>query len=215
MGSMYQLPQEDTITFEFQALRDSKKYTVTLPWVVSRDNLCYQISRQLIKKLNGATLPAEAKMIPIPSLGREKPPKQLTIKDNLIRASHPILNQVNQYKPKAAVAGMEVEPTTDPAVSWSIYKPESHNMGVIYLSSFEPRDNDVDAVVLLIRNLMVNELKDTKSLLFDIRSNGGGIINMAQNIIQLFHMHTEIAPARALVSPINSNIFSQFSPNDP
>lgn len=67
----------------------------------------------------------------------------------------------------------------------------------------------------IIRSLLINELLETDGLIFDVRSNGGGLITMADGIPQLF-VKDFIQPGfRALVAPINQRIFSnsQFWPD--
>jgi C-terminal processing protease CtpA/Prc len=55
--------------------------------------------------------------------------------------------------------------------------------------------------------LLVNELKDTNAVVFDIRNNGGGQITLADTIPQLFAPNIVAGDARALVAPINQQIF--------
>jgi C-terminal processing protease CtpA/Prc len=62
-------------------------------------------------------------------------------------------------------------PSAEPIVSWAIFK----QMGVLRLDSFMPVMDDSFAnkkTVRLIESLLENELKDTKSLVFDLRDNG-------------------------------------------
>ena len=79
-----------------------------------------------------------------------------------------------------------------------------------------PDSKDPMNAVEIIRSLLVKELVETDGLLFDVRSNGGGIITMADAIPQLF-VKDFIPPGfRALVAPINARIFSnrQFWPDN-
>ncbi|KAH9264502.1 hypothetical protein BASA83_012035 [Batrachochytrium salamandrivorans] len=60
-----------------------------------------------------------------------------------------------------------------------IYQPGSTNMGIIKLNSFYLEDVGttnlaVLKAVMTIRSLLVNELKDTKSVIYDLRGNSGG-----------------------------------------
>ena len=78
-------------------------------------------------------------------------------------------------------------------------------------------DNDVAALVDLVRSLLLKELKDTASLLLDMRGNGGGFVAMADLLPQLF-ASKQVLPsnARALVSPANNFIFENiFGSSDP
>lgn len=79
------------------------------------------------------------------------------------------------------------------------------NLNVIILV---PERHDAMNAIEIIRNLLVNELLETDGLLFDIRSNGGGLITMADGIPQFFVKDFVQPGFRALVSPINKRIFS-------
>jgi hypothetical protein len=65
--------------------------------------------------------------------------------------------------------------------------------------------------LLLIRDLLINQLKDTDAVLFDVRSNGGGSITLAESISQLFRTEVESTSARALVTNINQKLFADVS----
>ena len=71
-----------------------------------------------------------------------------------------------------------------------------------------PDNQDSKNAVEIIRNLLVNQLLETDGLLFDVRSNGGGLITMADGIPQLFGKEFVQPGFRALVSPANKKIFS-------
>jgi hypothetical protein len=84
------------------------------------------------------------------------------------------------------------------------------------LMNIVPDAHDAMNAVHIIRNLLVNELSETDGLVFDVRSNGGGLITMADGIPQLFVKDFVQPGFRALVSPINGRIFSnsKFWPED-
>ncbi|KAI9203957.1 uncharacterized protein BJ171DRAFT_459706, partial [Polychytrium aggregatum] len=94
-------------------------------------------------------------------------------------------------------------PTPDGKLHYTIYKEHGHNLGVIRLDDFEPTTS-VDQILLLIRGLLVNELANTDAVVFDIRSNGGGIIDMANSIPQLFKPDYDTSGARLLISNTNT-----------
>jgi hypothetical protein len=50
-------------------------------------------------------------------------------------------------------------------------------------------------------------MANVSSVLFDVRNNGGGYIDMADLLPQLFVVDVKTTSSRALMSPINSNIF--------
>jgi hypothetical protein len=102
---------------------------------------------------------------------------------------------------------LELKNTNEGIVKYSIYQPKTHNLGIIYLSSFVPLSGDHEACLLVIRNLLVNELKDTNAVVFDARGNPGGRVNLADSLSQLFAPDIVPGSARALVAPINREIF--------
>ncbi|KAH6560501.1 hypothetical protein BASA60_000239 [Batrachochytrium salamandrivorans] len=87
--------------------------------------------------------------------------------------------------PSVAAAPIEMEQGDITSVSWGIYKPESKNMGIIKLDDFSPKtigiSLDASAIAItMIRKLLTNELKDTKSIMFELRGNPGGSIFIRQ-----------------------------------
>ncbi|KAI9207519.1 uncharacterized protein BJ171DRAFT_596543 [Polychytrium aggregatum] len=119
--------------------------------------------------------------------------------------SNPILAEFKEVFPAGNVAPV-YQSTPDTKLSWTIYKENGANLGVIFLADFEP-STSVTNIVALIRGLLVNELADTDAVVFDIRSNGGGDITMANSIPQLFKPDFVQNGARALISDTNTAIF--------
>ncbi|KAH6578676.1 hypothetical protein BASA61_000141 [Batrachochytrium salamandrivorans] len=71
-----------------------------------------------------------------------------------------------------------MNPTDVTKITWGIYKPESTNMGIIKLDSFDPEDVGTKSLavlkaVMIVRSLLANELKDTKSVMYELRGNSG------------------------------------------
>ncbi|KAH9263994.1 hypothetical protein BASA83_012576 [Batrachochytrium salamandrivorans] len=91
-------------------------------------------------------------------------------------------------------------------------RPESTNMGIIKLDGFSPEDVGTMSLavlkaVMIVRSLLVNELKDTKSVIYDLRGNPGGDVEFADNMVQLFKPDFEPFGDRYLMNPITQNIF--------
>ncbi|KAH6567154.1 hypothetical protein BASA62_006251 [Batrachochytrium salamandrivorans] len=61
---------------------------------------------------------------------------------------------------------------------------------------------------MIIRSLLVNELKDTKSVMYDLRGNSGGNVEFANNMVQLFKPDFKPFGDRYLMNKITHNIFS-------
>ncbi|KAH6602786.1 hypothetical protein BASA61_000759 [Batrachochytrium salamandrivorans] len=89
---------------------------------------------------------------------------------------------------------------------------ESTNMGIIRLDSFDPEDVGTTNLAILkatmtIRSLLVNELKDTKSVMYDLRGNSGGDVKFANSMVQLFKSDFKPFGDRYLMNQITFNIF--------
>lgn len=64
--------------------------------------------------------------------------------------------------------------TKETTLSWSIIRKNSSTIGIIRLDSFMPARLTSENVIILLKSLLVKELKDTSGLIFDVRNNGGG-----------------------------------------
>ncbi|KAI8916848.1 hypothetical protein BC831DRAFT_486210, partial [Entophlyctis helioformis] len=121
---------------------------------------------------------------------------------------NPMVELTNKMFPREQFSDLPLNPTSEPGISWGIYKPETLNLGVLQLEDFEPVSADPLQAFMLIRGLLVNELVDTKSIVIDIRSNGGGYISYADIVPQLFGIRFNTAGARSVISPVNTRTFN-------
>ncbi|KAH6575551.1 hypothetical protein BASA60_004991 [Batrachochytrium salamandrivorans] len=86
-------------------------------------------------------------------------------------------------------------------------------MGVIRIDSFTPvlkdtkEDTNFMVLIATIRELLVNQLKDTNSVLFDVRGNTGGLISAADGIIQLFKPDATASQFRYLKNDVTKDLF--------
>lgn len=94
--------------------------------------------------------------------------------------------------------------TDEPILYWHVNRPDFGDFGYIELTSFTPEVFSNDETVLKIRNLLLNELKDTAGLVIDLRSNGGGQIPFAEKIIQLLTPN-EITPINYILKNSETN----------
>lgn len=86
-------------------------------------------------------------------------------------------------------------------------------MGVIYLSSFLPKS--MQQAFIILNTLISDQLKDTDSLLFDIRNNGGGYVTLAHILPQLFSVRPKLISGRAIVHPYNEKLFEFLGKDNP
>ncbi|KAH9272256.1 hypothetical protein BASA83_005600 [Batrachochytrium salamandrivorans] len=195
-GAINRLPTVDSITLQFKPRTHYKRvYSVTVPYVTGHSAACWGLSSTLYQKLTNVTLP-----------GTAPPPTPPTPRSSF-RKTHLSGTKAAQRQSDAIKALKYPKPLT-----WSIYKPGSKNMGVIKLEDFEPTDsvtgeNGSDKAIMIIRSLLANELKDTNSVIFELRGNPGGYISLANGMPQLFKPDFNPFGARYLMNNITYNIF--------
>jgi hypothetical protein len=189
-GIIHPIPAENQVVFGMKSVRTGKEYSVTIPWVVSTDKTCERLARTVTNQVKEGSLPDSFVEVPTK---KAKMPNDANSRQRKI--DQEAFGRVDQ------AAKVIVNPTSSPSVRWAIYEPDRRNMGIIYLSAF------TGDIPLVIRELLLNQLKDTNSVIFDIRDNLGGVIQAADVIPQLVGSNIEASDARALVAPINRDIF--------
>ncbi|KAJ3377303.1 hypothetical protein HDU92_008442 [Lobulomyces angularis] len=98
------------------------------------------------------------------------------------------------------------DPETKNVLGYTIYKYLGTKLGIIRLTSFTIDGQTAEFAVEKIRKLLLNELKDTDCLLWDLRSNGGGWVQLADSIPQFFKADFTPNSRRFIMSPVNNNI---------
>ncbi|KAH6581767.1 hypothetical protein BASA61_008915 [Batrachochytrium salamandrivorans] len=116
---------------------------------------------------------------------------------------------MSSVEQKSAVS---LNPTDVTGITWGIYKPESANMGIIKLDSFDPEDVKTKSLAFLkatmiVRSLLVNELKDTHSVMYELRGNSGGDAEFADSLVQLFKPDFQPFGDRYLMNKITLDVF--------
>ncbi|OAJ38863.1 hypothetical protein BDEG_22762 [Batrachochytrium dendrobatidis JEL423] len=98
-------------------------------------------------------------------------------------------------------------------LSWTIWRPNDQNMGIIRLASFSctsrttNTQNTLEAILEVTR-LLKTVLKDTNSILIDVREGAGGCPIFANAIPQLFKSKLEPFQVKYLINKVTSNMFS-------
>lgn len=87
-----------------------------------------------------------------------------------------MVEKVVQSSKEHSASGMQT--TKDDIVKWTIRIVGGKKIGVIRLESFVPSNPaaSVNDILLIIRELLVDQLKDTDCLIFDVRKNPGGFL---------------------------------------
>ncbi|KAH9259886.1 hypothetical protein BASA82_001201 [Batrachochytrium salamandrivorans] len=198
-GENNRLPSDDSINFKFKSRANPEIiYTVNVPYVSGRNEDCWNIGSNLYKSITSKTLPGTPEMsLPVsaeqpghnhkldtPHLSPES--YETDIPEDSKRET--AMGKMSSSEQKSAVS---MNPTDVTKISWGIYKSESANMGVIKLDGFSPENIGikglaVEKAVMIVRSLLVNELKDTKSVMYELRGNSGGDVEFANSLIQLF-----------------------------
>ncbi|KAH6571387.1 hypothetical protein BASA60_007216 [Batrachochytrium salamandrivorans] len=219
-GAINRLPIEDSINFQFKSRANPKKsYTVNVPYVSGRNEDCWNLGSKLHKSLIDTTLPGTSETsLPVSAEQPGHSHKSDTV--------HPSTESHKMDSPKDPKRGAAIEkrssssqkstilmnPTDVTQITWGIYKPESTNMGVIKLDGFSPEDVGTKSLALqkatmIVRSLLVNELKNTYSVIYELRGNSGGDADFANSLVQLFKPDFHPFGGRYLMNRITYNVF--------
>ncbi|KAH6579187.1 hypothetical protein BASA61_010384 [Batrachochytrium salamandrivorans] len=219
-GGSNRLPSDDSITFQFKSRANlQNSYTVKIPYVSGHSNTCWSLGSNLYRNLTGITLPGT----PLTSLSvsaeqpgnnHESDTTHLSPRGYKMRSledfeRETVMKQSFSPEQKSAVS---MNPTDVTEVTWGIYKPGSANMGIIKLDSFSPEDVEtkslaVEKAIMIIRSLLANELKNTNSVIYELRGNPGGNVRFAEGMVQLFKPDFKPFGSRYLLSNITYSFF--------
>ncbi|KAH9248990.1 hypothetical protein BASA81_013334 [Batrachochytrium salamandrivorans] len=219
-GKINRLPSDDSINFQFKSRANPEIiYTVNVPYVSGHDEDCWDLGSKLYKSLPSITLPGAPETNP--PVSAEQPGHshgsdtahpspgghQTDSPEDPEREAD--MDQISSSRQKPAVS---MNPTDVTEVTWGIYQPESTNMGIIRLDSFDPEDVGtnslaIEKAIMIVRSLLVNELKDTKSVIYDLRGNPGGSADFADSMVQLFKPDFEPFGDRYLMNDLTHSIF--------
>ncbi|KAH6560251.1 hypothetical protein BASA62_000220 [Batrachochytrium salamandrivorans] len=211
------LPEDDSITFQLRRLRGKQElYTVTVPYVALSNDECWSLSSSLYEELNSVTppeIPASTSFIQKRSVSGND--------TSLLGDSTSQRVDTNIHK-RSYWESVQFKDTKIDDLAWTIWENGGRNMGVISIESFTPvlKDTKEDTTFLVlietIRNLLVNQLKNTDAILLDIRGNSGGLISVADGIIQLFKSDVTASTFRYLKNDATKSLFYKgLSSNNP
>ncbi|KAH9250743.1 hypothetical protein BASA81_011459 [Batrachochytrium salamandrivorans] len=219
-GAISRLPSEDFITFQFKSRTNPETiYTVTVPYVSGRDEDCWDLGSKLYKSLTGETLPGTPETsLPVSAEQPEHSQESDTVHPST--EGHEMDNSedhkrgadMGEMSSSSQKSAVLMNPTGVTKIRWGIYKPESANMGIIRLDDFNPEDVGtmslaVPKATMIIRSLLANELKDTHSVMYDLRGNSGGNAEFANSMVQLFKPDFQPFGDRYLMNKITHNLF--------
>ncbi len=156
------IPAKDTVELTLRS-RFGKIYTTTLPWISKENTIC--------------TAPK---------------PQTLSIPKNNM-AENDYQNDLNrlfrqQEKPKSSNKDFnsELKKSADPILSSRIIENEFGRFGLFRLESFVPEKISSTELVLEFKKILQTEFADTDGVIIDLRDNGGGYIDIAEGLVELF-----------------------------
>ncbi|KAH9253118.1 hypothetical protein BASA81_008953 [Batrachochytrium salamandrivorans] len=219
-GKFNRLPSDDSINFQFKSHANPDIiYTVNVPYVSRRNEDCWNLGNNLYKSITGKSLPGTPET-GLPVNAEQSGHNHKSDTAHLPTESHEMdspedpkrgaaMGEMSSSRQRSAVL---MNPTDVTQITWGIYKPESTNMGIIKLDSFSLDDVGttnlvVEKATMIIRSLLVNELKDTHSVIYDLRGNSGGNAEFADSMVQLFKPDFKPFGDRYLMNIIVFNLF--------
>ncbi|KAK5669444.1 hypothetical protein QVD99_003838 [Batrachochytrium dendrobatidis] len=229
-GHLTPLPDEDSIKLKFKS-RSGTIYEVDVPYMSAYQYTCWEYSSKLYTQLTGVTLDihlqntvavkSNSHALPTTTVDDHTTSSQSTMP--LVAARHirkRSQNSQDQDTGRLSKRGLQItfHETSIFELSWTIWKPDSQNMGIIKLASFEctsrtTNTQKVSEGVLEVERLLTTVLKDTNSILIDVREGGGGSLDFAHEILQLFKSDIEPFKVKYLRNKVTFNIFVE-SPID-
>ncbi|KAH9275640.1 hypothetical protein BASA83_001929 [Batrachochytrium salamandrivorans] len=219
-GKINRLPSKDSVDFQFKSQANPQtSYTVKVPYVSGHDDDCWSLGSNLYKSLTGKTLPGTPPANPPvsaeqPGRSPESNTTQLSPRGYQMRSSENLEKRaaIKQSISSEQKFTVSMNPTDVTGVTWGIYQPESANMGVIGLENFSPEDVEtkslaVEKAIMIIRSLLVNELSNTNSVIYELRDNPGGNTRFAEGMVQLFKPGFKPFGDRYMINNITFNFF--------
>ncbi|KAH6571064.1 hypothetical protein BASA60_007342 [Batrachochytrium salamandrivorans] len=169
-GSSNILPEDDSITFQLRRLGGRQAvYTVKVPYVALSNDECWDLSSSLYKELNSIALPE----IPAPTIFKQK--RSVLTNGASLPGNDTLHRRDTDIHKRSYSESVRFKDTSIDGLTWAIWKNGERNMGVIKIDSFTLvlKDTKKDItflfLILTIRDLLVNQLKDTDAILLDIR----------------------------------------------
>jgi C-terminal processing protease CtpA/Prc len=191
------LPEEDEVTIKFRSAKRSKRgqprhYSITMPWVTRTPE------------------PVSANARFAPQATQDKKPAKLT-RDHFLRGEDIYQNEHTKFLKENGLIPESMFPnnaSNERVLTWGVIENRRGKFGYLNLSSFVP-DSGVDATIEEIRRLIFEEFGETRGLIFDVRNNGGGFVNLADKLPQLFTRGDAVnGQARVLNTDTTLEIFN-------
>ncbi|KAH9269740.1 hypothetical protein BASA83_008212 [Batrachochytrium salamandrivorans] len=189
-GKTNRLPSEDFITFKFKSRTNPQNsYTVNVQYVSGRNEDCWELGSKLYKSLPSITLPGAPVMSLLVS-AEQSGHSQESDTAHLSPESHKMDSPENSEREA------------------DIEKRSSFGQESVFRSKdVETNSLAVQKAVMIIRSLLANELKDTHSVMYELRGNSGGDVRFANSMVQLFKPDFQPFGERYLMNKITFDLF--------
>ena len=184
----HRLPENDLVRLTFRS-RVGQDYNLELPWISKADLNCL-----------APTEPGHPGLARQVAKGKTDGVDEYQVEFEQLYKPH---ERINEDK--------SLTDTAEPILHFDTLQNEYGTFGYLRLDSFVPESLPAGDVVLLVRHLLQNELAGTDGLILDLRDNGGGDINFAESLVQLF-TSSNIEPQgfRLLSSAVNRDLFQRI-----
>ena len=138
-GILMKVPAGNQVIYEMQSYNDpSRKYTVTLPWIASRNDVCFNKYLTFQANISNPSFSKSSTLLKRVTTPLDQPNAveiNRKIKENLRSMKLFHLDLYKEVFPlNPADANVVFTPTSDPILKWAIYDPK--NMGILQISSF-------------------------------------------------------------------------------
>ncbi|MCH2191070.1 MAG: S41 family peptidase, partial [Gammaproteobacteria bacterium] len=116
------------------------------------------------------------------------PAKEKLKREHMLRSEDIFQTEFAKFRKEVGLTrqtNFPSNPSNERVLTWGVVENFRGKFGYLRLDSFVP-DTGVDATIEEIRRIIFEEFDGTRGLIFDIRSNGGGFLDLADKLPQLF-----------------------------
>ncbi|OAJ45216.1 hypothetical protein BDEG_28374 [Batrachochytrium dendrobatidis JEL423] len=223
-AALTQLPDENFIKFKFKS-RGDIIYEVNVPYMSAYRHTCWEYSSKLYTQLTGVNLDIRLQnTVAVKANSHALSIKTVDDRTTSSQSTKPLVaarrirkrDQSSQYQDTGRLSkrGLQItfHETSILELSWAIWRPDDQNMGIIKLTSFRctsrtTNTRDVLKAIREVERLLKTVLKDTNSVLIDVREGDGGSMRFANDIPQLFKSKLEPFKVKYLMSKVTYNMF--------
>jgi C-terminal processing protease CtpA/Prc len=203
---MQPLPGENVVHLVLRRA-DRTTYAVDLPWISY--NSCADTGAQG----SGSAQARAPKTSQTPALQAPRAPRtfRTDIADNIYQ---------RRFHDRAGLtahtaASLTLLPSAEPILWYGTVAQGNDTYGYLYLDSFEPSVLDIPGTLAEMSRILTGPLASTVGLIIDVRDNGGGWINLGEEMLQLFSPHhVETIGFRLKNSALNAFFFDTIAPYD-